>query len=483
MKSNNSLLYSFILVVGDFLALVAAFAFAYIIRSDFSNVPVAHPIAGVEYVRIFLLLLPFWILIFAWLGLYEDSIQEKRFPELGRLLVGSFVGLLFVIGYAYITNKTIFPARRVPIYGFSLAFVFLAIFRNLAREFRAYLYKYDVGITNVLIVGNTKIARELIDSLADRHISGYKIVGVVANKSHTSEHYPQLPVFQTFEDAIKEIKVGDIHGIVQTELYPDQQLNNQILEFSQTNHIAYRFIPGNSEMFVGNIQVVLFRSQIPVIAVHQTALIGWGRIVKRLSDLILGSIGLVIALPFIIIFGIAVKILDPRGPVFYKDVRLTRFGTKANIYKLRSMRQKYSGITAEEAFTKMGRPELIKKYRQGGDQLADDPRVNWLGRFLRHSSLDELPQFINVVKGDISLVGPRALQVGELEKYGYDKKDFILTIKSGLTGLAQVSGRKDISFEERRKLDLYYVQNWSLWFDLVILVKTVRVVLGRIGAK
>ena len=131
----------------------------------------------------------------------------------------------------------------------------------------------------------------------------------------------------------------------------------------------------------------------------------------------------------------------------------------------------------------MGNPELAREYREGGDQIPNDPRFTIVGRFLRRASLDELPQFINVVKGDISLVGPRALQIGEFEKYGYDKKDLILAIKSGLTGLAQVSGRKDISFEERRKLDLYYVQNWSLWSDLVILVKTARVVLRRIGAK
>ena len=115
--------------------------------------------------------------------------------------------------------------------------------------------------------------------------------------------------------------------------------------------------------------------------------------------------------------------------------------------------------------------------------MTSDPRVSRIGRFLRRTSLDELPQFINVVRGDISLVGPRALQVDEWDVHGYSHKDLILAVKSGITGLAQVSGRKDIPVEERRKLDLYYVQNWSLWLDLVIIVKTFRVVIGRIGAK
>ncbi len=268
MKSNASLVYSLVLVAGDFLALVAAFAFAYAIRGPLSKVPVAHPVPATTYLKIFLLLLPFWILVFALLGLYENAIQEKRFQELGRLFVGSFVGLLFVIGYGYITNQTIFPARLVPVYGFGLAFIFLVIFRNLAREIRAHLYQYDIGITNILIVGNTRVAQELVENLADRHISGYRLVGVVGNKNHSPKRYPHLPVFNTFEEAVAKLKADDIHSIVQTELYADQDRNNEILEFAQRNHIAYRFIPGNSEMFVGNIEVELFRSQIPVIAVH-----------------------------------------------------------------------------------------------------------------------------------------------------------------------------------------------------------------------
>ena len=125
----------------------------------------------------------------------------------------------------------------------------------------------------------------------------------------------------------------------------------------------------------------------------------------------------------------------------------------------------------------MGRPDLIKPYRDGGDKIPNDPRITPMGRFLRRTSLDELPQLINIVRGDISFVGPRALDPFELDKH--PKKNLILAVKTGLTGLAQVSGLRDISFEERRKLDLYYVQHWSIWLDLTILVKTIRVVLRR----
>ncbi|HVO86633.1 MAG TPA: sugar transferase [Candidatus Binatia bacterium] len=481
MKKNASLIYDLFLVVGDFLALALAFVGAYLIRSRLYSVPVAHPIPAGTYLGIFLALLPFWLLIFALLGLYNGSIYEKRFSEIGRLFIGSFVGMLFVMSYAYTRIDPVFPSKMVPVYAFLLSFGFLVIFRTLARAIRSWMFKYDIGITNLLIVGNTKIAQELVEALADSKISGYRIVGVVGNKSHSKDKYPDIPVFDDFDEAVEKIPTDDIHSIVQTELFVTGERNNKILEFALTNHVSYRFVPGNSELFVGNITVELFRSSIPVIAVHQTALIGWGRIVKRLSDIVLGGLFLIIASPFMLVIGLLIKLSDLRAPVFFKDSRLTRFGHKTKIYKFRSHTRAYSGLTPEQAFSKMGRPDLIEPYRRGGDQIPDDPRVSRIGKFLRKTSLDELPQLLNVVKGDISLVGPRALQVDEWKLYS--QKDLILAVKSGLTGLAQVSGRRDIPSSERRKLDLYYVQNWNLWMDMVIIVKTFRLLVNRIGAK
>lgn len=481
MKNNSSLLYSFVLVVGDFLALAAAFIAAYAIRSKLYTAPVAHPISAHTYVDIFLALLPFWVLIFALLGLYSNSIHENRFKELGRLLTGSFVGLLFVLSYAYLSNRVIFPSKLVPLYAFALSFLFLVIFRNSARALRVHLYSRGIGITNLLIVGNTKVAQELVASMSNSKLSGYRIVGVVANKSHAKEKYPHIPVFEDFAAAVQKLKTKDIHSIVQTELFVSGENNNEILEFAQTKHISYRFVPGNSELFVGNIDVELFRASIPVIAVHQTALIGWGRIVKRLSDIIMSLILLIPGLLLMAIIGVLMKLFDPRGSVIYKDARLTRFGNIIKVYKFRSMKTKYSGLQPEQAFARMERPDLARLYRANGDYLVNDPRVSRIGRFLRRTSLDELPQLINILKGDISFVGPRALHSIELNQYA--KKDLILSVKSGLTGLAQVSGRRDISVEERRKLDLYYVQNWSIWLDIMIIIKTVRVVVSRGGAR
>lgn len=469
MKNNASLVYNLFLVVGDFLALVGAFLGAYLLRGRLSNTPVAHPISSHTYIAVFITLLPFWILVFALLGLYNSSIYEKRFSEIGRLLTGSFIGLLFVIFWNFVSVRPIFPAKLVPFYGFALAFIFLLIFRNIARFIRAQLFGYKIGLTRALIVGNTAMSRDIVESLIDSRTSGYKIISVVGGKVAVGRH--SIPLYNRFSQFLSANQTPDLHVIIQTELYADESRNAEILTYAQEHHVSYRFVPGNTELFVGNIDVELFRGSIPVIAVRQTALFGWGRIVKRLFDLAAGSLLIVIFSPIILIVAIAVK-LEDGGPIFFRQVRLTRFNQEFRVFKFRTNNTTYSGLNPDQAFAKMERPDLLKEFRANGNYLPNDPRNTRIGRFLRATSLDELPQLFNVIKGDLSLVGPRALIPNDLA--AYNKRHTILSVKSGITGLAQVSGRNNIPVDERRKLDLYYAQNWSFWLDLVILLKTFR---------
>lgn len=484
MKSNASLLYSCFLVVGDFLAVVLAFVGAYVLRVTFGlsldGRGITHPVEAITYLGIFLLLLPFWVIIFALLGLYSSSIYEKRFAEAGRLLIGSFAGLLFVASYAYASNQVIFPAKLVPVYGFILAFIFLLIFRNIARLVRSTLFAYNFGITNILLVGDSKITEELIESLWNSRQSGYRIIGVVGSGKNVPADL-NLKVFETFAEATQKLKTDDIHSIVQTELYTSAERNNEVLSFAQEHHIAFRFVPANNELFVGKLQVELFRSSVPVVAVHQTALIGWGRIVKRLFDVISASLLVLVLSPVLLLIALLEKVFDPKGHVFFRQVRLTRFDQEFHVFKFRTQYSKFGKGTQEEDFALIGRPELAKEFRANGNFLPNDPRITPLGKLLRKTSLDELPQLFNVIKGDLSLVGPRALIPQELSTY--KKRHTILSVKSGITGLAQVSGRNNIPVEERHKLDMYYVQNWSFGLDVIILLKTIRVVLAGSGEK
>lgn len=474
MKNNASLVYSLFLIIGDALALTAAFVAAYILRVRFDPRPLIEQIPAFTFLYAFLAVLPFWILVHAFIGLYNQDVYEKRFSELGRLLLGSFLGILVVIGYDFVSAESLFPARLVPVYGFTLGFSFLVLFRSSARILRRLLFKFNVGISNVLVIGNTPATEDIVNFIRDTKTSGQYVLGTVGKVLPGQNHYA------SFGDAVERLR-RPIHSIIQTELYSDQSKNNEILKYAQEHHVSYRFVPGNTDMFVGNIAVELFAGGLPVIVVHQTALTGWGRIVKRLFDVAVCIVLLIVALPVMLILALLVKLFDPKGPVFFRQVRLTRFNREFSMIKFRTIKQEYSGLTPEEAFKLMGRPELSVQYRQNGDYLPHDPRISGIGHFLRRSSLDELPQLWNVLKGDLSLVGPRALVHEELS--AYEKHHAILSVKSGLTGLAVISGRRDISFQERRKLDIYYVQNWSFWLDIMILLKTLRVVITGSGAK
>ena len=471
MKNNATIGYALLLVVGDFLALLAAFSLAYIVRVKVDDRPLLQIITAADYFKAMFSVLPLWVAVHGFIGLYSQRVYEPRFQELGRLLVGSILGILVLIGYDFVSSSQLFPARLVPVYGLALGFGFLLIFRTLARFGRHVLYGFGIGVSNVLIIGNTPKSAEIAKAIADTKTTGQHVLGVVSKNVKGFKHYGNFSV------ALERVS-QPIHSIIQTELYQDQEKNDAILRFAQVNHAAYRFVPGNSSLFVGNMEVELFAGSIPMIAVHQTALVGWGRIVKRLFDLFAASLLVIITSPIMLITAIAVKFNDPRGPILMRGVqqkRLTRFNKIFDVYKFRSHYAKYDGKKDEEVFAMVGKPELIKEYRKNGDKLDHDFRVTPVGRIIRRTHVDELPQLFNILKGEISLVGPRALIPNELNQY--EKKHTILSVKSGLTGLAQVSGMRDISFEERRQLDTYYVQNWSFWMDLMILVKTIKAVL------
>ena len=197
-------------------------------------------------------------------------------------------------------------------------------------------------------------------------------------------------------------------------------------------------------------------------------------ILKRFIDIIIGTIGLIVCIPIFIIIGIAIKI-DSKGPVFFKHKRIGKHGKKLEIYKFRTMIE-----NAEEAmknFTEEQKKEFAENFK-----LENDPRVTRVGKILRKTSLDELPQIINILKGEMSIIGPRPVVKSELEKYGSNQDKF-LSVAPGLTGYWAANGRSDVSYEERMALELYYVNNRSLILDMKIFFKTIWSVLKGRGAR
>ncbi len=472
MKQNFSFIYKLLLLAGDALALMLAFSLAFVLRVTLDPRPVATPVAALTYIMIIATLLPIWLGMFSVLGLYTKRNYERRPKEAIRLIVGAVAGMLLLVTFDFFSKEVIFPAKLIPIYAAVISFLLLWSIRTLLRFLRLYLYRHGFGIIRVALVGNSETTYFLSKYLSGNVQSGLEVVAVVANKKHIYEPLQALQ-FKSLSSAIEQTEV---HTIIQTDSEDVTKVYNQSIE----NHLDYQFIPSHSALFTSKHSVELLGA-FPIINVHTTPLIGYGRAVKRAVDIVGGTIGLVVFSPIILLICVAMKISEPRGQILFRQKRLSRFNKAISIYKFRSHNATYNGLLPEDAFAKMGRPDLLKQYRDNGDQLEDDPRETKLGRFMRRTSLDELPQLINVIRGDISLVGPRALVPRELENYEF--KSLILSVKSGLTGLAQISGRKDISFEERRKLDMYYVQNWSIWMDLQIILRTVFSVLRGGGAK
>lgn len=478
MPSKNTAFYSLILVIVDTLVLMAAFAFAYVLRVQYDDRPLVESVSSLEYIVGFSVILPFWILVFATLGLYSSGTYNRRLVEWSKIAVGTFIGILLVIGWEYISGERIFPARLVAVYALLGSFALILFEREIMRLSRSLFYHFGRGTSRLLIIGNSSTTRDIAFSLSETRKSGYVIVAIAGPKRLVPQGL-DVEHFSTSDQALKELDRLNIDAIIQTDLYESGEKNQRVLGAAQSRHVSYSFIPGEPEFYAGKNTVDVFLGY-PMISVSQTPLIGWGAIAKVVFDAIV-SIILVIALsPLFLIIILLQKIFNP-GPVFYISKRLSQFSKPVDLIKFRSMGSKYGKKDAAQEFEEMGRPELAAEYRRH-HKVTNDPRVTRFGKFLRDTSLDELPQLFNVLFGELSLVGPRPILPQEAT-FSPNRTALLHSVKSGVTGLWQVSGRSNLSFEERIELELFYAQHWSFWLDIKILFKTLGVVLRKIGAK
>lgn len=478
MPSKNTKFYSLVLILADFLVLLLAFSLAYILRVQFDQRPLVSQVYAEQYFTTFLLVVPFWILIFAALGLYQPTTYNRRLVEWAKIAVGAFIGILLVIGWEYASDQHLFPARLVAAYALVASFTLIVFEREVLRLTRSLLFYFGRGISRVLIVGNSAATRDIADNISNTYKSGYKVVAIAGPKKLVP---PGLDVahFISVETALKNVKKLGVTTIIQTDLYDSAERNQLILGAAQVNHISYSFIPGEAEFYAGKNTVDVFLGY-PMISVSQTPLIGWGAIAKQVFDFIASLILIVVLSPLFVLLMVLQLIFNP-GPIFYRSKRLSKFSEPISLIKFRSMGAKYGKRDAAVEFREMGREDLAKEYEKNR-KVQNDPRVTRFGHFLRVTSLDELPQIFNVIKGDLSLVGPRPILPQEA-KFSPHRTALLHSVKSGVTGLWQVSGRSNLSFEERIELELFYAQNWSFWMDIKILFKTLGVVIRRNGAK
>ena len=465
---RSELFFSFLLVPLDFLMFILAGMSAYYIRyADFFQRfrPVIFNLNFTQFFNGILIISFSWIFIFALSGLYAIKSPRKLVKEIYRVFLATSTGFVFIVIIIFI-RRELFDSRFIVLAGYFLAFIYVSLARILIRFIQRILFKNGIGLRKIVLVGESKTGDILIHEFSKNNNFGYKVIKRIRNFN-----------LETEQEMKEFVKNNEIDEIIQSDPNLGKAEFLRLYDFSDENHITFKYAADLLGTKVLKTEVNEIAG-IPIVEIKKTPLDGWGRIVKRIFDIIFSLIFLILLSPIMIITAIFIK-LDSKGPIFYLDYRSGQHNKKFLFYKFRSMMAHLcdgEGPSASKEGNKL-LEELVSDSKLNTrpnnplHKIKNDPRITRVGKFIRRWSIDELPQLFNVLKGDISLVGPRPHMTLETARYENRYKK-IFTIKPGISGLAQISGRSDLSFDEEVKLDTYYIENWSLLLDLTILLRT-----------
>jgi exopolysaccharide biosynthesis polyprenyl glycosylphosphotransferase len=460
---RQDLLIPFLTVISDIVAIEASFLFAYWFRF-FSiltqYIPISYGLPPlVAYIESSLVVIPVWCWLFNSRHLYlprRITSFSDEFFAIVRIVV---LGMLVVMAGAFFYRSFSYSRIVFWILGIS-AVVFISIGRFLLMKFEQLWYRHGNDLKRVIIVGTSSVAGKIFRSLTTHQSLGYEVLGYcsVQDKTEsTMEHIPYLGSITTVPDLIKMHKV-DVILIAFNET--EHTLLHDLVRDCQGLNVEMMMVPDILELMTSQVQIKHIEG-IPFLGIKSPTLSTWNFIVKRAFDLLFASLILLLTSPIMLLIAILIK-LNSNGPIFYLQERVGLDGEEFKVIKFRSMR-----FDAEQSTG----PVWSQK---------NDPRTTQLGRFLRRFSLDELPQLMNVIKGDMSIVGPRPERPHFVEKFKNQVPRYLERhrAKTGMTGWAQVNGlRGNASIAERTKYDIYYIEHWSLVFDMKIILKTIHTVL------
>ena len=458
---RSELLFNIASIPADVISLMLAGLMSFYLRLKLApKIPIAFTLSFPLYLKFVFFAVPVLVLIFAIAGLYNLRATRKFSVEFGKIFVSTSIALLLVI-VTFFFDQQVYPSRFVILAVWALSIFLVVIGRYALRKIQVFYLSRGFGLHKLVIINGKGSEISLIEEIKNNKELGYVVVETLSEGENLLPRLQQL----YSQDMLEEI--------LQANPAVSQETNLALVQFARNRGLTFNFVPNLFDVQRNIIETETVLG-IPYISLKNTPLEGWGRVVKRIFDIIVSGVCLILTSPLLAVIAIIIK-LDSPGKVLYAAPRV---GTSDEFIFLKfrtmfthlSVGDDYGGGEAERL-----RMELKKSSTRPGPitKFKDDPRVTKFGRFLRRSKLDEIPQFWNVLRGDMSLVGPRAHVADEVHDYR-EKYRRIFTIKPGIFGLAQTAqfSWPDLPFEEEMRLNTFYIDNWSLWLDIKILMKS-----------
>ena len=467
-KYTNYFLSALLFVI-DYLSIVLAEQSAFVLRNWIVSDGGTLHISWLNFWIVFPLL---YLLFINIEQLYNRRTQFWKVIE--KIFYASLYAIVAVVIVLYVGKIAASTSRLFIVLLWLFSFIYLTIFRYIVKKI---LEKMQLLQIPVLIIGAGKTAELLVQGIINDAGMGYKLIGLLEDNCVQKGILNHFPVLGKFADAEKVIRdTGVQHVFIAAPGLQQDKLTRLIYKV-QPLVKNMGIIPNLVCVPMGGIEVEsLFNEKLMLLRLKNNLARPLNRYIKTMFDFVVTLVGTVMISPVLLFIALWIY-KDSPGPVIFKHMRIGKNGKAFPCYKFRSMCVDAKAKLEELLETD---PEAKAEWERDF-KLRNDPRVTKSGAFLRKTSLDELPQIFNVLKGEMSLVGPRPIIQEELERYGEYVGDYLM-VKPGITGMWQVSGRSDIDYEERVLLDSWYVRNWSVWTDIVMLFKTFKVVLLRKGA-
>ena len=422
-----------------------------------------------EYIPVSLILTAILLVVYRMEGLYTPKRGTSWLDEVYTIFIGTLAGIAVMIVVTFFYRPQFYSRLLFGYAGISVTLT-LSLGRLIVRQIWGSLRGRGIGVDRVLVVGAGEIGRAIMRSIMALPQLGYRVVGFIDDEV-PEKSIGRFPSLGSTKDLPRLLQERTVDEVIITLPWTSHEVIIKMVAQCERVRVRARIVPDLFQMSLSRVDVEEVGG-IPLLGVKEVSIRGWNLALKRAIDVIVSATTLLLLSPLILLIAALTRLESP-GPPLFRQTRIGRKGKPFTLYKFRSMRPE-----AEEELSKVGD---LDEAEGVFFKIREDPRRTRVGKLLRRLSLDELPQMYNILTGEMSLVGPRPALPGEVERYEEWHRRR-LGVLPGLTGLWQVMGRSDLTFDEMVMLDLFYIENWALWLDLKIMLMTIPTVLSGKGA-